>query len=256
MELQILGAHNCETRDARLTSLLIDGRLAIDAGGLTSSLSYAEQLSIRAILITHHHFDHIRDLATLGMNVFASGPVNVYATAGVLETISSYLFDGVLYVEFHRKPSPDKPAFRLCPIEPYKETAIEGYKVLPLPVSHVIPTVGYQVTSPDGKTLFYTGDTGGGLAKVWEATSPDLLLIEVTVPEQYRKAAEEHGHLSPQTLKQELLSFKKIKGYLPPVITVHMRPHIEGDIRKEVAQVAAELGADITVGYEGMQVVL
>ena len=256
MELKILGAHNCETRDARLTSLLIDGRLAIDAGGLTSSLTYAEQLAIKSILITHHHFDHIRDLATLGMNIFASGPVNVYATEGVLDTISSYLFDGVLYVEFHRKPSPEKPAFRLCPVEPYKETVIDDYKVLPLPVSHVIPTVGYQVTSPDNKTLFYTGDTGKGLAKVWEAINPDLLLIEVTVPEQYRKAAEEHGHLSPQLLKQELTDLKKLKGHLPPVITIHMSPHIESDIRNEVAQVAAELGADITVGYEGMKVVL
>lgn len=256
MELKILGAHNCETRDARLTSLLIDGRLAIDAGGLTSSLTYSEQMAIRAILITHHHFDHIRDLATLGMNVFASGPVNVYATESVLETIASYLFDGVLYPEFHRKPSPDRPALKLCPIEPNKQTAIEGYTVLPLPVSHVIPTIGYQVTSPDGKALFYTGDTGKGLTKVWKAISPDLLLIEVTVPEKYRKAAEEHGHLSTQLFKEELLSFKKLKGYLPRIITVHMSPHIENDIRKEVAQVAAELGAEITVGYEGMKVVL
>ncbi len=256
MELRIIGAHNCETRDARLTSFLIDGRLAIDAGGLTSSLTIEEQQAIRSILITHHHFDHIRDLATLGMNMFARGTVDVYATQSVLDTISSYLFDGVLYVEFHRKPSPERPAFSLRPIEPDKEVAIEGYMVLPLKVKHVIPTVGYQITSPEGRALFYTGDTGSGLADVWKLVSPDLLLIEVTVPEQYRKAAEDHGHLSPQLLREELLSFRQIRGYLPPVITVHMSPHIEEDIRKEVSQVAADIGADIMMGYEGMRVVL
>lgn len=68
MKVQILGAHNAETKEARLVSLLIDDILAIDAGGLTSTLSLAAQQRIRTILITHHHFDHIRDLVTLGMN--------------------------------------------------------------------------------------------------------------------------------------------------------------------------------------------
>jgi len=43
MELTILGAHNCESDKMKLTSLLIDRVIAIDAGGLTSSLSIEEQ---------------------------------------------------------------------------------------------------------------------------------------------------------------------------------------------------------------------
>ncbi len=42
MDIQILGAHALEAKGARLTSLLIDDVLAIDAGGLTSALSLSQ----------------------------------------------------------------------------------------------------------------------------------------------------------------------------------------------------------------------
>jgi ribonuclease BN (tRNA processing enzyme) len=256
MELRILGAHNCETRDARLTSLLLDRVIEIDAGGLTSSLTFDEQEQIKAVLITHHHFDHIRDLATLGMNRYSSGPVAVYALESVLDIISRYLLDGTLYPDFRARPSPEKPSLRLCPIEPHQEVTIEGYTVLPLPVNHRIPTVGYHVTAPDNKSLFYTGDTGRNDASLWQDLSADLLITEVTVPNKYHDVAEETGHLTPQSLKQELTNLQKARGSLPPVVIVHMSPHIEDDIRREIAQVAAELGADITPAYEGMRIVV
>jgi ribonuclease BN (tRNA processing enzyme) len=256
MELEILGAHNCESRTSKLTSLLIDKKIAIDAGGLTSSLSFEEQRRIKAILITHHHFDHIRDLATFGMNNFTVGPTNVYATQSVLDVISSYLFDGVLYLDFRRRPTPEQPALKLCPVEPYKEVSIEGYAVLPVPVNHVLPTTGYQVTSPDGKTLFYTGDTSRNPASLWEAISPDLMVIEATMPNKYAKAARESGHLTPQLLKEELVEFNRVKGYMPNIVAVHMIPNLESEIGKELAKVAQETGAQITLGYEGMKVVL
>ena len=254
MELEILGAHNCETKDARLTSLLIDGTIAIDVGSLTASLSIEEQRRVKAILITHHHFDHIRDLATFGMNTFMTGPTNVYALDSVLAVISTHLLNDVLYPDFQNKPSPQKPALKFCPLEPYKVVPIEGYAVLPLPVNHNVPTVGYQVTAPDKKSMFYTSDTGRNPPSLWEAVSPGLLITEVTLPDRFESFVQETGHLTPRLLKQELLDFKRARGYLPPVITIHLSPHIEAEIAEEVAQVAKELAADITLGSEGMKV--
>lgn len=256
MELEVLGAHNCESLDTKLVSLLIDQTIAIDAGGLTSSLSLSAQQRIKAILITHHHFDHIRDLATFGMNAYMSGPINVYALDSVLGVISTHLLNEVLYPDFRQKPLPEKPSLKFCPLEPNKEVIIEGYRVLPLPVHHNVPAIGYQVTSPDEKSIFYTGDTGSGCASCWEVVSPQLLITEVTVPNRFEFVVQASGHLSPRLLKQELLDFKRIKGYLPPVVIVHMSPHIEGEIREEVAQVAEELKAKITLGREGMKFVL
>jgi len=256
MELEILGAHNCESRDAKLTSLLIDRTVAIDAGSLTSSLTLEAQQKVKAILITHHHFDHIRDLATVGMNAYMSGPINVYALDSVLRVISTHLLNEVLYPDFRDKPSPEKPALKFCPLEPNKEVIIEGYTVLPLPVNHSVPTIGYQVTSPDKKSLFYTGDTGRNPSSLWEAISPGLLVTEVTLPDKFESFAQHTGHLTPRLLKQELLDFKRVRGFLPPIITVHMSPHVEAEIKEEVVQVAKELAAKITLGYEGMKVII
>lgn len=256
MELEILGAHNCESLDSKLVSLLIDRKIAIDAGGLTSSLTFSAQQRIKAILITHHHFDHIRDLATFGMNAYLWGPTNVYALDSVLGVISTHLLNEVLYPDFRQKPLPEKPSLKFCPLEPSKEVIVEGYRVLPLPVHHNVPALGYQVTSPDKKSIFYTGDTGPGCASCWEVVSPELLITEVTMSNRFEFAAQASGHLSPRLFKEELLAFKKIKGYLPPVVIVHMSPQFEGEIGDEVAQVAEELEAKITLGREGMKFVL
>ena len=256
MELEVLGAHQCESRDSKLMSLLVDGVMALDAGAITSSLTLSDQQRIKAILITHHHFDHIRDLATFGINNFWTGPTSVYALDSVLEVIRSHIIDGVVYPDFLTRPVPEKPTFRFCPVEAGKEVVIEGYRVIPVPVEHGVPAVGYWVVSSDDKSFFYTGDTGGGCSSCWEVVSPDLLVIEVCMSNSYEPMAQQSGHMTPRLLKQELLDFRRLRGYLPPVVAVHMILAIEDEIRNEVAQVAEELGVRITLAHEGMKVSL
>ena len=257
MEVQILGAHNAEAKGLRLTSFLIDGVLAIDAGGLTSSLTLSEQQRIKAVLLTHHHFDHARDLVTLGFNGSNfSAPVEVYALSQAFDIINSCLLDGRMYVDFSRWPSEEHPFLQLKSIKPFENRVVEGYDVLAVPVKHAVPTVGYQVTSADGKSVFYTGDTGPGLAACWERISPQLLLIEVSGLNNVGDFLESVGHLSAQLLKGELIQFRKIKGYLPRVVIVHIPPQHQGEVEQEVGEVAQELGVSIDMGYEGMKITL
>ncbi|UCH43884.1 MAG: MBL fold metallo-hydrolase [Dehalococcoidales bacterium] len=49
---------------------MVDNILALDAGAITSSLSLADQQKIQAILLTHQHYDHIRDIPTVAMNLY------------------------------------------------------------------------------------------------------------------------------------------------------------------------------------------
>jgi ribonuclease BN (tRNA processing enzyme) len=256
MKIRFLGAHNCESAKTKLTCLLIDDILAIDAGAITSSLSFEAQQKIKVILLTHHHYDHVRDIPALGMNLFLHGArTTVYSIPRVHEIVTTYLLDDEIYPNFHQRP-PTNPTINFNIIEPLKPELIDGYRVLAVPVSHSVPAVGYQLTSPDGKIVFHTGDTGPGLASCWKHVSPQLLIIEVTTSDRYKEEAVEAGHLSPSLLKEELVSFREIKGYLPRVVTAHMNPPLGKEIATELAAVERELDASITMGYEGMELKL
>lgn len=252
MNIQVLGAHNCESQNSKLVTLLIDNVLAIDAGGLTSSLSFEAQQKIKAILLTHQHYDHIRDVPALAMNALLyETTINIYSTQAVYDALATHLLNGKLYPYFLEKPQ-GNPTIKFTVIEPNKSEQIEGYGILAVPVTHSVPTVGYQITSPDGKIIFYTGDTGPGLADCWQYVSPHLLIIEVTAPNRYEEFCRRSLHLTPSLLKQELNCFQKLKGYLPQVVVIHMIPRQEKEIEAEIAPLAEELNTSITMAYEGM----
>lgn len=258
MEVQILGAHLAEVKGARLTSLLIDSVLVVDAGGVTSALSLPEQKKIEAVLLTHHHFDHTRDLVTLAANTgyYWRKQLVVCAPRYTLDIVSPALLSSPLYINFFEYPSKEKPTVVLEAIEPYSRKTIAGYDVLALPVKHSAPTVGYQITSADGKSLFYTGDTTVGISDCWQHVSPQLLITEVAGPDKYEDWLKKAGHLCPGLLRQELAQFRRLKGYLPRVVGIHIGNPYEEEIKQEVAQVAQDLEADISLGYEGMVITL
>ncbi len=254
MDIRFLGAHNCETSTIKLATLLIDDTLAIDAGALTSSLSIEAQLQLKAVLLTHQHYDHIRDIPAMAMNaLFYETDIHVYSTKAVQEALATHWLNGTTYANFLEKPE-GNPRIKFTIIEPNQAFQIDAYKILAVPVNHSVPTVGYQITSPDGKVFFYTADTGPGLAECWQYVSPQLLITEVTAPNRYEAFGRKSLHLTPNLLKDELVSFQKLKGYLPPVVLVHMNPRQEKEIESEIAALAEELGTGITLAYEGLQI--
>jgi len=254
MHIQILGAHNLESQDSRHVSLLIDDVLAIDAGALTSSLPFPAQQKLEAILLTHQHYDHIRDIPAIGMNFsLHEATIEIYSTQAVYDALAAHLLNGELYPNYLERP-PEKPTIQFKAVEPNSPEQIGGYSVLAVPVNHTVPTVGYQVTSADGRVVFYTSDTGSGLADCWRQVSPELLIIEVTVPNRYEEFAHRSGHLTPSLLGQELERFRELKGYLPSVVLVHMNPMHEKEIEAEIAVIAKSLNNPIQLGYEGMQI--
>ena len=258
MEIQILGAHLAELKGARLTSLLVDDVLAVDAGGLTSALTLPEQKKIDTVLLTHHHFDHTRDLVTLAANAgyYWRKQLVVYAPRYTLDIVSNCLLDGKIYANFLEYPSKEKPTLIFEAIEAYGRRAVAGYDVLAVPAKHSVPAVGYQITYSDGKSFFYTGDTTAGISESWQHISPQLLITEVAGPNKFEDWLKKAGHLCPRLLREELIQFRRLKRYLPRVIVVHIGNPYEQEIREEVAQVAQELEADISLGHEDMQVAL
>jgi phosphoribosyl 1,2-cyclic phosphodiesterase len=234
MKIRFLGAHNTESSTTGLMCLLLDEHIALDAGILTSKLSLEQQLALKGVLFTHQHYDHIRDLPMLAMNCFLNK--------------TEHILNGQIYSRFFDRPVMD---FHL--IEPYSAFSIDCYEVTPVPVNHSVPAIGYQVKS-EGTEFFYTGDTGPGLSECWRQISPDLLIIEVTASNRYTEFGRESRHLTPELLKGELVEFRHIRDYLPRIITVHMNLSLEEEIAIELKEVARQLGCDITVACEEMEI--
>ena len=256
MIIRFLGTHNAESKNTQLVSLLIDGVLAIDAGSLTSELSFQEQRKIKAILLSHGHYDHIRDVPAFAFGN-SGQTTRVYATSETLGILSSHLIDGIIYPEFAEKNSYlGKRALELIPLEPLQPKNIESYQVLAVPVNHPVDAVGFEVTSQEGKRIFYTGDTGPGLSDCWQYVSPELLIADLTFPNSLEKVALDSGHLCPDILKRELVEFRRVKNYLPRVVLIHLTPRLKGQIRKEAEQVAKELGLSLSIATDGEKITI
>jgi ribonuclease BN (tRNA processing enzyme) len=252
MEIRVLGAHNSETSTTSCVSLLIDGKLALEAGGLTSRLTFEEQANLDAIAITHCHMDHVRDIPAIALNLYRrSACIDIYSTAHVCDSIKEHILNKDMYPEFHVIPA-RKPTISFQEVEPLGLQWIDGHSVLPVLVKHETETVGYLVSDKKGKSVFFTGDTGPDLAECWSHIAPQLLIIDVTMCNKNEEFARQTGHLTPSLLEVELIKFRELKGYLPAVLAIHMDADQETEISAELEIVQEHLHTAVTMAHEEM----
>ena len=98
MDLRVLGCSGGRGRRTRLTGLLVNGVLAIDAGSFpTQALTVQEQTGPRQIFISHSHLDHICSLPFFTKNIFGHTevPVEIRARA-TLDALRRHLFNDEL----------------------------------------------------------------------------------------------------------------------------------------------------------------
>jgi Cft2 family RNA processing exonuclease len=233
-----------------LASFLVGTSLAVDAGSLTSELTLDEQKEIGTVLVSHGHYDHIRAVPTFAFGNMGR-TIRVVSAPETLEILSSHLMDGIIYPKFASEDSfLKRPVVELISIRPHESLVLEGYKVTAKPVQHPRGAIGFAI-SGDGGEIFYTGDTGPGLAGIWSEVNPQLLIIETTMPNRFEDIARNAEHLCPRTLMAELIQFQRVKGYLPRVAVVHMSPRLESEIRQEIGLVEQQIGTTIRCVTEG-----
>ena len=237
-------------------SFLIDDVLAVEAGSLTSELTFSEQQRVSTILLSHGHYDHIRAIPSLAFNN-SHRTIKVMAIPETLKVLSSSLLNGAVYPNFADSGSYlRKSVLELCPLEFLQPVEVEGYRILPVPVGHSMPAAGFEIASKDGRRLFYTGDTGPDLTDAWEKIQPHHLIAEMTFPNRLAQMARDTGHLCPQSLAGELAAFKRIKGYLPHCTLIHIMPQFEEEIRAEIEKTAKEFHLPIAFASEGDVIVV
>lgn len=254
MQVRLLGAHNLETRTTRHTCFLIDGVLTVDAGSLASTLTREELFALKAILLTHHHFDHVRDIPTLGLiRLNAEEALPVYGLQETLDVLVAHIINDEVYPNLSKPLDEELPSLALRPLLPGRRHQVNGYTVTLVPATHPVPAVGYVVESPTGQQYGFSGDTGRGLSPFFEWRQPlDALFVDMTYPSRMERIAAITGHMTPERLRQEITAAQERGLRMPRIVAAHRGLGTDAEIVPELGRVQRETGAAIEVGQEGM----
>lgn len=229
MIIKVGGCFGSELPGYRSTGFTVNGRLLLDAGTVTSTFTWDEQLQITDVCLSHLHLDHVKELAFLADNRAgrAARPLSVCGTRGVIAGLRKELFNDRIWPDFARIPSRAAPviSYRVLPEGRY--SVVGGLRCKPVPVNHPVAAAGYLIREP-GCSVLYTGDTGPTRA-IWRAgrALPDLkaVIAEVSFPSGMEELAVASGHLTPTLLEREL---EQLGRPAVQVYVFHMKPlHVD-----------------------------
>jgi ribonuclease BN (tRNA processing enzyme) len=238
VKLRILGPHGGELPGCRSTCFLVDGRLALDAGALTSMLELDELEKVDDILLTHTHFDHVKDLPLLADLLVGrrDKPVTIHSNTDCIRSLKENLFNDVLWPDFTGIPDKKRPVFKLKGFKAGATVKIGGYTVKSVLVDHPVESCGYVITKGN-VSMAISGDTGP-TTRFWQVLNKTpnlkLLLLETSFPNALQPLADVSGHLTPNTMARELEKFDR-RG--AEVLLYHLKPAFVPQLKREVAHV-------------------
>jgi len=214
MKIQVLGGYGGESIDCRMTCLLVNDGVALDAGSLSQALPVEEQVKVHSIVLSHSHMDHTNSLPFFIENVYgkSNGAIRIHSSPATIYAIRKYLFNNATWPDFTRLPNHLLPAVQFEELADEVALELDGVSFTPIPVDHLVPTHGFLLRQGRSAVL-WSSDTGP-TTRFWEVANqtPDLkaLCIEVSF---------DNGEL---TLKGE----KKFEGN--DSATLHRRERLYG----------------------------
>jgi ribonuclease BN (tRNA processing enzyme) len=213
------------TPEQRLTCFLIDDRVTVDAGSIALALTDAQRDTVRDVIVTHPHMDHIASLPIFIDDLFGflEEPIRVHATPEVIETLERDIFNWVVYPRFSELSNDRGPVMQYVPFRAGEEFRIAHLRVTAVPVNHIVPTVGL-VVSDERTTVAFSSDTYE-TEEFWQLVNRtarlDALLIEASFPDSMAKLAEVSRHFTPALLQKEL---RKLNHNGLDILAVHLKP--------------------------------
>ena len=231
-----------------LVSYLINETIAIDAGCLGFYGTPDDQAKVRNVLITHTHIDHVASLPIFLENVFVGGSdsVTVHGSAVVLDGLQRDLFNGRIWPDFIGMSTPAMSFVRLNTIEANKPFELDGIKITPIAVNHLIPTLGFILE--DGKATVVIPSDTGPTDEIWRVAAmlPNLraVFLEAAFPNKMAGLAKASKHLTPAEFGIEAAKIPSDAE----LIAIHIKSRFRQEI---IAELDALRLPNLTIGEFG-----
>jgi len=236
-----LGCYGSDLENKKCISMQITPSTVIDTGSLMSSLDIPQLLEIKNVIITHSHFDHIKNLPifadfmlSLGNHVFT-----VYTTEKIMSEIKTHILNDLIWPDFTKLPSKSKPTINFQPVEFEKPFSLDGIEFLPIEVNHLVESIGFIIRKNDC-SIAYSGDTficDNFVNHVNDEPTVKAVCWETSFPNRLENIAVASKHLTPALLEKELLKLKRKNE----VHTFHLKPNLENEIIEDLKKVQADM---------------
>lgn len=237
LEIEILGAHGSAAQEQHCTCFKLGENILIDAGHAIAPLG-EKVADIEHILLTHSHFDHIRDLPFIIETYYEKRqkPLKIYGLSSTLEALKSHLFNGIIWPKFHQiiHPNFQKFSIEFIPLTLEIPFELGTLQFTPFPSNHTVDCCSYLIRHFD-KACIISSDTY--LTKYLNDVinqNPDVttLFIETSFPSRLENLAKTSKHLTPKLLKEQLSGIHKpLNIYL-----YHLKPIFQAEITQEIAK--------------------
>ncbi len=208
-----------------LLSIVIDDRVAIDAGSLAFSCTDVHRVQIRDVILTHTHLDHIAGLPLFIDDLFSilTEPVRIHATREMIDILERDIFNWSIYPRFSELSNDNGPVVEYREFARGTSFEVAHLSVISVGVNHQVSANGYIVSDGSGSVAI-TGDTAE-TDDIWKACNEtaDLkaVLVECAFPDELGDLATVSHHLTPARLKHEL---KKLTNKECPVYVINIKP--------------------------------
>jgi len=224
MKIRILGCSGGVGQGLRTTSLLVDEDILIDAGSGVGDLTLEEMAAVRHIFLTHSHLDHVAFIPLMLDSIFEqrAEPLVVHGQAATIEALQRHIFNWVIWPDFARLPSSERPVLRYEVMTPGQVMNMGERSFEMIPVEHAVPAVGYRVACPTG-VLAFSGDTSTN-DSFWAGLNAherlDVLIVETAFCNADLTISQLAKHYCPSLLAADL---KKLK-HRPEIYITHNKP--------------------------------
>ena len=208
-----------------LLSIIIDDRVAIDAGCLAFACTDLQREQVRDIVLTHTHLDHIAGLPLYIDDLFARlrEPIRIHATREMIDILERDMFNWSIYPRFSELTNEHGPVVKYCEFERGSTINVKHLNVQSVAVNHKVSATGY-IVSDDDVSVMITGDTAE-TDDIWTGANAmsnlKAVFVECAFPDEMGELATVSNHLTPSRLKGEL---DKLENHDCPIFVINIKP--------------------------------